>query len=250
MNKKKDQTERIDKILVELGLISTRARAQAMILAGHVLMNDEPVLKPGTMARKDANFRLREPELKYVSRGALKLKKALEEFEVIVKDKIALDVGSSTGGFSEVLLENGIEKIHAIDVGTNQLAWKIRSDPRVVSRENYNARYLEYEHFNLFFDFIVMDVSFISIRLILPALKKIMKPGTELIVLFKPQFEVGKEWVQDGGIVRDQNVAQSVMKDTVDWAEETIGLTVKGMIPSPILGTDGNHEYLIHWIKQ
>jgi len=249
LNKKKDQTERVDKVIVELGLVSTRARAQAMILAGHVLMNDEPVLKPGTLVRKDAQFRLREPELKYVSRGALKLKKALGEFNIIVTGKVALDVGASTGGFSEVLLEAGIEKIHAIDVGTNQLAWKIRSDPKVVSRENYNARYLEYEHFNLFFDFIVMDVSFISIRLILPALNKVMKHGTELIVLFKPQFEVGKEWVQDGGIVRDQELAQSVMNDTIAWVQKEIGLTVKGMIPSPILGTDGNHEYLIHWIK-
>ncbi len=237
-------------MLVELGLITTRARAQAMILAGHVLMNDEPVLKPGTLVSKEANFRLREPELKYVSRGALKLKRALEEFQIEVNSKIALDVGASTGGFTEVLLEAGIEKVHAIDVGTNQLAWKIRSDPRVISKENFNARYLEQEHFGVFFDFIVMDVSFISIRLILPALQKVMKPGTQLIVLFKPQFEVGKEWVQDGGIVRDQEVAQSVMKETIVWAEREIGLTVKGMIPSPILGTDGNHEYLLHWIKQ
>jgi len=220
-----------------------------MILAGHVLMNDQPVTKPGTMVKKDAPFRLREPELKYVSRGALKLKKALEEFKISVNGKNALDVGASTGGFTEILLENGIQKVHTIDVGTNQLAWKIRSDSRVQARENYNARYLEFDHFNLFFDFMVMDVSFISIRLILPALNKVMKKGTELVVLFKPQFEVGKEWVQDGGIVRDQAIAQRVMEETIQWAKETVGLSVKGMIPSPILGTDGNHEYLIHWIK-
>ena len=249
MNNKKEQTDRLDKVLVELGLISTRARAQAMILAGHVLMNDQPVTKPGTMVKKDAPFRLREPELKYVSRGALKLKKALEEFKISVNGKNALDVGASTGGFTEILLENGIQKVHTIDVGTNQLAWKIRSDSRVQARENYNARYLEFDHFNLFFDFMVMDVSFISIRLILPALNKVMKKGTELVVLFKPQFEVGKEWVQDGGIVRDQAIAQRVMEETIQWAKETVGLSVKGMIPSPILGTDGNHEYLIHWIK-
>jgi len=249
LNNKKEQTDRLDKVLVELGLISTRARAQAMILAGHVLMNDQPVTKPGTMVKKDAPFRLREPELKYVSRGALKLKKALEEFKISVNGKNALDVGASTGGFTEILLENGIQKVHTIDVGTNQLAWKIRSDSRVQARENYNARYLEFDHFNLFFDFMVMDVSFISIRLILPALNKVMKKGTELVVLFKPQFEVGKEWVQDGGIVRDQAIAQRVMEETIQWAKETVGLSVKGMIPSPILGTDGNHEYLIHWIK-
>lgn len=250
MSKKKEHTDRIDKILVELGLVSTRARAQAMILAGHVLMNDEPVLKPGTMVKKDAKFRLREPELKYVSRGALKLKKALEDFQIKIEGLIALDVGASTGGFTEVLLEGGVEKVHAIDVGTNQLAWKIRSNPKVISRENYNARNLEFEHFNTYFDLIVMDVSFISIKLILPALQKIMKPGTQLVVLFKPQFEVGKEWVEEGGIVRNQEMAQGVMNDTVSWAEKEVGISVKGMMPSPILGTDGNHEYLIHWIKK
>lgn len=250
LNKKKIQTDRIDKVLVELGIVSTRARAQAMIIAGHVLMNDEPVVKPGTMVSKEANFRLREPELKYVSRGALKLKKALEDFQVDVKGKLALDIGASTGGFTEVLLESGAEKVHAIDVGTNQLAWKIRSDPRVEWKENYNARYLEHEHFNQFFDLMVMDVSFISIKLILPALQKVMKPGTQLVVLFKPQFEVGKEWIEEGGIVRNQEIAQSVMSEMMLWAEKEIGLSVKGMIPSPIQGTDGNHEYLIHWIKR
>ena len=249
MATKKKQLERIDKILVELGIISTQAKAQAMILAGHVLLNDEPILKPGTMVSKEGKFRLREPELKYVSRGALKLKKALEEFKIDVKNKIALDVGASTGGFTEILLDSGITKVFTIDVGTNQLAWKIRSDPRVDSRENYNARYLEFDHFNTYFDIMVMDVSFISIKLILPALQKVMKVGTQLVVLFKPQFEVAKEWVQEGGIVRDQEIAQSVMSEIVAWAEKEINISVKGMIPSPILGTDGNHEYLIHWIK-
>ncbi len=249
MATKKKQLDRIDKVLVELGIISTQAKAQAMILAGHVLLNDEPILKPGTLVSKEGNFRLREPEIKYVSRGALKLKKALEEFKIDVKNKMALDVGASTGGFTEILLDSGVTKVFTIDVGTNQLAWKIRSDPRVDSRENYNARYLEFDHFNTYFDIMVMDVSFISIKLILPALQKVMKVGTELVVLFKPQFEVAKEWVQEGGIVRDQEIAQSVMSETVAWAEKEIGLSVKGMIPSPILGTDGNHEYLIHWIK-
>lgn len=250
MNIKKEKPERIDKVLVELGLISSLTRAQAMILAGHVLMNDEPVTKPGMMVLKSGEFRLRESEVKYVSRGALKLKKALNEFNVEVVNKVALDIGSSTGGFTEVLLENGIQLVHAIDVGTNQLAWKIRSDPRVISKENYNARYLEYDHFKLFFDVMVMDVSFISIKLLLPALQKVMKQGTNLVVLFKPQFEVDKKWVEEGGIVRNQEIAQGVMQDVIVWAEKEIGLTVKGMIPSPILGTDGNHEYLIHWIKE
>ncbi len=249
MNKKKSQTERLDKLVVELGLISTRARAQAMILAGSVLVDDVPITKPGTPVKVDSNFRLREPELKYVSRGALKLKKAIEAFNINVKDKIALDVGSSTGGFTEVLLENGIKKVHAVDVGTNQMAWKIRSDNRVIVKENFNARHLTFEDFETNFDIIVMDVSFISVKLILPALDKVMKVGTELVVLFKPQFEVGKEFVQDGGIVRDQELALKVMNEIMEWAKLNIKLSVKEMIPSPILGTDGNHEYLIHWIK-
>ncbi len=151
--------------------------------------------------------------------------------------------------FTEVLLESGANTVHAVDVGTNQLAWKIRSDARVIVKENYNARYLEFDHFNVYFDLIVMDVSFISIRLILPSLLKVMKTGTELAILFKPQFEVGKEFVGDGGIVKDQELAKRVMDDTLIWAKDSLDLSVKGMIPSPILGTDGNHEYLIHWIK-
>jgi 23S rRNA (cytidine1920-2'-O)/16S rRNA (cytidine1409-2'-O)-methyltransferase len=249
LNPKKSKSERLDVLLVNQGLISTRSRAQAMILAGHVLVNDQPVTKPGTSVPLDAVIRLREPELKYVSRGALKLKKALEEFKINIQDQIALDVGASTGGFTEVLLESGAKLVHSVDVGTNQLAWKIRSDPRVIARENYNARFLEYEHFNTKFNVIVMDVSFISIKLILPALIKVMESGTELAILFKPQFEVGKEYVGEGGIVSDQEIAKKFMHETMQWAKEELGLTVKGMIPSPIQGTDGNHEYLIHWIK-
>jgi 23S rRNA (cytidine1920-2'-O)/16S rRNA (cytidine1409-2'-O)-methyltransferase len=220
-----------------------------MIIAGHVLVNDEPVTKPGTAISENAEIRLREPELKYVSRGALKLKKAIEEFKINPEGCLALDVGASTGGFTEVLLEKGATQVHAVDVGTNQLAWKIRSDPRVIVKENYNARHLEYSDFNEKFDLIVMDVSFISIRLILPALTKVMKVGTQLAVLFKPQFEVGREHVGDGGIVKDQEIAKAVLDEIVTWAKNEMGMTVKGMIPSPILGTDGNHEYLIHWIK-
>jgi len=249
LEKKKNHADRLDKLLVEKGLVSTRARAQAMIIAGKVLVNDQPVTKPGSLIKIESEIRMREPELKYVSRGALKLKKALEEFSIETTGKIALDVGSSTGGFTEVLLEGGVTKVHAIDVGTNQLAWKIRSDPRVESKENYNARYLEYEHFNITFDIIVMDVSFISIRLIIPSLMKVSKPGTNLITLFKPQFEVGKEHVQDGGIVRDQELAVRVMEEYAAEVSKQCDLSVKKMIPSPIQGTDGNHEYLIHWIK-
>jgi len=246
MNPKK---ERLDKLLVDRGLVSTRARAQAMILAGHVLVNDEPVTKAGSAVAPDAEIRLKEPELKYVSRGALKLKAALDRFQVEVQDRLALDVGASTGGFTEVLLESGAREVHAIDVGTNQLAWKIRSDPRVKVREQYNARHLKYEDFNAIFDLVVMDVSFISVRLILPALAPVTRSGTEHLVLFKPQFEVGREWVGEGGIVQDQDHAREVLKETVEWADG-IGLEFRGMTDSPIQGTDGNHEYLVHWVRR
>jgi 23S rRNA (cytidine1920-2'-O)/16S rRNA (cytidine1409-2'-O)-methyltransferase len=242
------KSERLDKLLVERALVSTRARAQAMILAGHVLVNDEPVTKAGTAVAIDAEIRLKEPELKYVSRGALKLKGAIEQFQVVIDGRLAIDVGASTGGFTEVLLEGGATQVYTVDVGTNQLAWKIRSDPRVVARENYNARYLNRDDFNQIFDVVVMDVSFISIRLILPALQLVTQSGTDFLVLFKPQFEVGREFIGEGGIVNDQLQAQKVLQDIIDWSH-SLGLTFLGKMESPILGTDGNHEYLIHWKK-
>ena len=245
---KKKKTERLDKILVERGLASTRARAQAMILAVNVLVNDEPVTKAGTMVAEDAVIRLKEPELRYVSRGALKLKGALEHFQVSVDQKLAIDVGASTGGFTEVLLESGARQVYTVDVGTNQLAWKIRSDDRVVSRENYNARTLKKEDFNQIFDIVVMDVSFISIRLILPALADVTRSGSDYLILFKPQFEVGREHIGEGGIVKDQVYAKALMEETIEWAKQ-IGLQSQGVMDSPIQGTDGNHEYLIYWKK-
>ncbi len=248
MSEKKAKKERIDKVLVDRGLVSTRTRAQAMILAGHVLVDDQPVTKSGEMISLESAIRLREPELKYVSRGALKLKAAIENFGISISGKTGLDVGSSTGGFTEVLLEEGAVKVYAIDAGTNQLAWKIRSDPRVVSKENYNARYLKKEDFPEKIEIVVMDVSFISIRLILPALQSLVEPGTDYLVLFKPQFEVGREWIEEGGIVRDQTHVKKVIDETLTWAE-SIKLQAKGLMDSPIQGTDGNHEYLIHWSK-
>lgn len=245
----KPKKERIDKLLVDLGLVSTRARAQAMILAGHVLVNDKPIVKSGETVLVGSDIRLREPELKYVSRGALKLKGALEYFGLKVEGKIGLDVGASTGGFTEVLIESGATRVYAIDVGTNQLAWKIRNDPRVVSRENCNARYLEPKDFPEQPNFMVMDVSFISIKLILPALSRLLATGSPCVVLFKPQFELGREWIGAGGIVKDQAHAQNVLLEMIEWAKDH-GFEAGQTIPSPILGTDGNHEYLIVWTTQ
>jgi 23S rRNA (cytidine1920-2'-O)/16S rRNA (cytidine1409-2'-O)-methyltransferase len=214
----KPKKERIDKLLVDQGLVSTRARAQAMIIAGHILVNDVPITKPGEKILETSSIRLREAELKYVSRGALKLKAAMDTFHLSVAGQAALDIGASTGGFSEVLLEYGARKVFAIDVGTNQLAWKIRNDPRVVSRENCNARYLEPKNFDEVPSFFVMDVSFISIRLILPTVRKLLMPESPCVVLFKPQFELGREWVGEGGVVKDQEQAKRVLQDTIQWA--------------------------------
>lgn len=241
--------ERIDKLLVELGLVSTRARAQAMILAGHILVNDRPVTKAGETVSVSSSIRLREPELRYVSRGALKIKGALEAFKVSPQSKICLDVGASTGGFTEVLLEQGATRVHAIDSGSNQLAWKLRNDPRVASQENFNARFIKPADLIDKPELLVMDVSFISIKLLLPAIIPVLADHADLVVLFKPQFEVGREWVGEGGIVKDQEHAKKVREELIEWSQE-LGITHCGTIDSPIQGTDGNHEYLIHWKKR
>ena len=249
MNSNSKKKDRVDKLLVERGLVSTRARAQAMILAGHVLLDDVPVKKAGERVALEGVLRLREPELKYVSRGALKLKAAIEAFQVSANGKICIDIGASTGGFTEILLENGAIRVHALDSGTNQLAWKLRNDPRVLSQENFNARHLKPEDIKDSPELLVMDVSFISIRLILPAAVAVLKAEADLVVLFKPQFEVGREWVGVGGIVKDQTHAREVRDATIEWAK-SLGLTHCGTIDSPIQGTDGNHEYLVHWKKR
>lgn len=240
--------ERLDVLLVNRGLATTRTRAAAMILAGNVLVNDVPVTKAGEKVAESAVIRLREPELQYVSRGALKLQAALTEFKINVTGMTAIDVGASTGGFSEVLLGNGVTKVYAVDVGTNQLAWKLRSDPRVVVMEKYNARKLQKADFPDQISVAVMDVSFISVRLIIPSLLDILEPGAIIVILFKPQFEVGPEFVGDGGIVRDQNQAKRVLQELISWTE-SLGLLHQGVIASPIQGTDGNTEYLSYWIS-
>ena len=248
MNERKKK-ERIDKLLVDSGLISTRARAQAMILAGHVLVDEVPVTKAGEKIPITSSIRLREPELKYVSRGALKLKAAMEFFKLKALDKVCVDIGASTGGFTEILLESGAKKIYAIDVGTNQLAWKIRSDPKVISWENCNARYLEPKNFDELPHFLVMDVSFISLRLILPSVSTILAPDSPCIVLFKPQFELGREWIGSGGIVTDQKASIKLLHETMEWGS-THGYYDPQYIQSPIHGTDGNQEYLIYWTRR
>ena len=238
--------ERIDKILVEKGFAESPAKAQALVMAGVVLVNEKRVEKSSESFLPTENFRIKgdSPEAKYVGRGGLKLEKALEEFQISPKDFICLDVGASTGGFTDCLLQSGAKKVVCVDVGTNQLVWKLRRDERVEARENVNARHLKPEDFDEKFDLIVMDVSFISVTKILPALIPLLRENGKIITLIKPQFEVGRGEVGKGGIVRDAEKHERVVSEVNEFAEE-IGLKVSGLIDSPILGAEGNKEFLV-----
>jgi 23S rRNA (cytidine1920-2'-O)/16S rRNA (cytidine1409-2'-O)-methyltransferase len=237
--------ERIDKILVDRGLAESRTKAQSLVMAGVVLADEKRVEKPSEQFSPDANIRLKgsSPESRYVGRGGLKLEKALEEFQIRPDEYVCLDVGASTGGFTDCLLQNGAKKVYAVDVGTNQLAWKLRVDERVVVMEKVNARNLSPGDFPEKFDLIVMDVSFISVTKILPALKGLLKENGKIIVLIKPQFEVGKGEVGKGGIVRDAEKREAVKQKINEFAAG-IGLECLGMIESPIPGAGGNIEFL------
>lgn len=240
-----EKKERIDKLLVESGLADSRQKAQALVMAGVVLVDDKRVDKSSEQFPPESKIRIKgqTEETKYVGRGGLKLEKALAEFGVDPADMTCLDVGASTGGFTDCLLQHGAKKVYAVDVGTNQLAWKIRSDERVVAREQVNARNLQPSDFDTLFDLIVMDVSFISVTKILPALKGLLAQDGRIVVLIKPQFEVGKGEVGKGGIVREPEKHQKVVEDVVAFAQG-IGLLDNGVVDSPILGADGNREFL------
>ena len=241
--------ERVDKLLVEQGFADSRTKAQALVMAGVVLVNDNRVEKPSESFAADAKIRLKgqTAEAKYVGRGGLKLEKALQEFNIRPSEYVCLDVGASTGGFTDCLLRHGAKKVVTVDVGTNQLVWKIRNDARVEARENVNARYLKPEDFAGKFDLIVMDVSFISVTKILPALKNLLSENGKIIVLIKPQFEVGKGEVGKGGIVKDAEKHREVIEKVNAFAEET-GLINQGLVDSPILGADGNKEFLALYV--
>lgn len=238
--------KRLDVLLVDRGLVQSRERAQALILAGSVLVKDVPCTKAGTSFPEDVAIRLREADHPYVSRGALKLKGALEAFRVSVENRLALDVGASTGGFTQVLLEAGATRVIAVDVGFNQMDWKIRQDPRVECIEKVNARNLTLEVVRQKVDVVTIDVSFISLEKIFPAVFALVAPGGDVISLIKPQFEVGREEVGKGGIV----TSEAARKDSVERitkAAMALGWRRVGLIDSPITGTDGNIEYLAHW---
>lgn len=224
------------------GLVETRAKAQALILAGQVYSAQQRLDKAGLLLPLDTELALKET-MPYVSRGGLKLAAALDHFKIDVADFTCLDVGASTGGFTDCLLQRGAARVVALDVGHGQLAWKLRQDERVEVREHVNARFLQREDFYDRFDLIVCDVSFISLRLILPVLPPLLKPAGQVITLIKPQFEVGRDEVGRGGIVRDEAAQQRVVQEIRACAVE-LGLRARDVTDSPILGQDGNREFL------
>jgi 23S rRNA (cytidine1920-2'-O)/16S rRNA (cytidine1409-2'-O)-methyltransferase len=236
---------RLDVALVERGLAETRAAAQRLVMAGLVYSGDRKLEKAGQGVAPGLPLEVRGQPHPYVSRGGLKLEKALDHFAIPVQGRIALDVGSSTGGFTDCLLQRGAAKVYAVDVGTNQLAWKLRSDPRVVSMEQTNMRAVTRAEIPEPIDLIVCDASFIGLATVLPAALALAGPGAHLAALIKPQFEVGKGRVGKGGIVREPELHKEVVDAVSAWLGEQPGWTVLGVTESPITGADGNREFLI-----
>jgi 23S rRNA (cytidine1920-2'-O)/16S rRNA (cytidine1409-2'-O)-methyltransferase len=244
MASKKTPKKRIDLILVEKGLIPSRHRAKAMIMAGKVLVNAMVVDKPGSLVDVQAPIIVKKDDNPYVSRGGLKLEKALKSFPICVKNLICLDIGASTGGFTDCLLQFGAKKVYAVDVGYGQLDWRLRQDERVVVIERSNIRHLVYEAINEQVDMVVADTSFISLKTVIPAAEKFMRENTGALALIKPQFEAGKENVGKGGVVKDPEIRRKVVQEIQSFFKAR-GYTVNDVVPSPILGPKGNEEYII-----
>jgi 23S rRNA (cytidine1920-2'-O)/16S rRNA (cytidine1409-2'-O)-methyltransferase len=238
--------QRLDQLLVSRGLCESREKGKRLILAGDVLVNDEPVTKAGQLVPERAEIRIKA-QPKFVSRGGFKLEGALEHFDIDVTGKVCFDVGASTGGFTDCLLQRGAAKVYAFDVGTNQLVWKLRSDPRVISRENCNVRHLQKDDVPEPVDLIVADVSFISLTLVLPPAFQTLGSGGQAVVLIKPQFELSKDEVGKGGIVREKSLHEKACKKIEDFVRTQSGWEWRGLMESPIQGTDGNREFLA-WI--
>ncbi len=242
------KTERADVLLVARGLCDTREQAKRLIMAGEVLHGTHKVAKPSSKLPHDAELAVKNKP-KYVSRAGFKLEGALEVFPISVEGITAVDIGSSTGGFTDCLLQRGAAKVHAVDVGTNQLVYKLRTDPRVQVKEQFNARYMEVDDLGEQVDLAVMDVSFISLTRIWPAAKRVLKPGGQLIALIKPQFELSKEEVSAGkGIVRDPALHEKAIEKMRRFNAEELGMQWIEVTDSPITGTDGNKEFLV-WMK-
>jgi 23S rRNA (cytidine1920-2'-O)/16S rRNA (cytidine1409-2'-O)-methyltransferase len=237
--------ERIDTLLVRRGLVASREAGRARVLAGEVLVDDRPVNKAGSLVDSSSAIRFKSTAALYASRGGIKLAKALEEFQVAVEGKIALDVGASTGGFTDCLLQHGAARVYAVDVGYGQLDWKLRNDPRVVVFERVNIRYFDVGSLPCRVDVATVDVSFISLKLVLPVVKILLQPAGEAIALIKPQFEVGKGRVGKGGVVRAAADHRQVVEEIAKTAAD-LSFYSQGVIESPLLGAKGNKEFLMH----
>lgn len=240
---------RLDQLVFDRGFTESRERAKTTVMSGHVFVNGQRADKPGMPVAEDAVVEVRGDALPFVSRGGYKLDKALKVFPIDPAGKICIDCGASTGGFTDVLLQHGAAKVYAVDVGYGQLAWKLRSDERVVNLERTNLRYVTKEQIPETLDLAVMDVSFISVRLVLPAVSQLLKDGADLVCLIKPQFEAGREEVGKKGVVRDKAVHRAVVQGILDFAP-TVGLSVLGLDYSPIKGPEGNIEYICHMVNR
>lgn len=239
---------RLDQLVFDLGLAESRERAKTTVMSGLVFVNGQRADKPGMQVSPDVNVEVKGTALPYVSRGGLKLEKALKVFPIDVNGKVCIDCGASTGGFTDVLLKNGAAKVYSVDVGYGQLAWSLRNDERVVNMERTNIRYISSEQIPEPLDICVMDLSFISVKLVLPAVCALLKDDAQLVCLIKPQFEAGREEVGKKGVVRDRAVHLSVIESVLSFAP-TVGMTVMGLDFSPIKGPEGNREYLCYMKK-
>lgn len=240
--------ERLDTLLVRLGYYQSRERAKAAIMAGIVFVDGQRSDKAGNMVKEDAEIVVKGNDCPYVSRGGLKLEKSMGVFDLHLTDAVCMDIGASTGGFTDCMLQNGASKVYAIDVGYGQLDWKLRTDARVVNMEKCNVRYLDTDLIAEPIDFISIDVSFISLKLIFPVAAKVLAAGGEIVCLVKPQFEAGREQVGKKGIVRDRRVHEEVIENVIGYAAEN-GLYAHGLTFSPVTGAKGNIEYLLHLSK-
>lgn len=239
---------RLDQLLVEKGLFTSRERAKAAIMSGKVFINDIKVDKCGEKVPEDAKVEYRGEQMPYVSRGGYKLEKAMKSFNISLNEKISMDIGASTGGFTDCMLQNGASKVYSIDVGYGQLAWKLRTDPRVVCMERTNIRYVTPEDIDDLAEFASIDVSFISLTTVIPPILSLLKPQGEIVALIKPQFEAGRDKVGKKGVVREEKTHVEVINKIVDFLEKN-NLTIKGIDYSPIKGPEGNIEYLVYFTK-
>ena len=237
--------ERLDKVLVTRGLAPSRERARSLILAGSVVVGDERQVKAGTLVRSDAAIRLTHDPQPYVSRGGLKIEKALDFFSIDPQGKVVMDVGASTGGFTDCLLQRGAQRVYAVDVGYGQLAWKLQQDPRVINLQRRNIRYLKWEEVGEMVDLVVVDTSFISLELVIPPILTFLKEGGGLLTLVKPQFEVGKGEVGKGGVVRDSKQHRQTVEKIKEFAIGE-GLIPRGAMESPLRGPKGNREFFLY----